>query len=151
MNVSSPRSPWPCSVPYANPFLRVRASSSSTRKTTRAGCSDQKPKWRARAATVAPPSISASAARRLGGRETELARARGARGSGFDFRVRPAEAHPAEVEHLPVPQSFDGFVENRPAVAEPDTAVIGGVAGGRRPELLADLRVGDTRRSGGTF
>src|SRR5262249_12481331 len=85
--------------------------------------------------------------RRVQRPEAEMARERGDRCSDLDFRVGPAEAHPTEVEHLPAPQSFDGFVENRLAVSEPDAAMIGGVAGWRRPERLADFGVVERRRS----
>ena len=61
--------------------------------------------------------------------------------SDFDLSLRPAEAHPIEFEHLPVAQSFNGLVEYRLAMAEPDPAMIGDVTGGRRAERLSDLGV----------
>src|SRR5262249_37453536 len=87
--------------------------------------------------------------RRMQRPETEMARERGDRRSDLDFRVGPAEAHPTEVEHLPTSQSFNGFIEDRLAIAKSDATVIGGVTCGRRPERLADLGVVERRRSRG--
>ena len=33
--------------------------------------------------------------------------------TGLNRRGGPADAHPAEVEHLPIPQSFNGLLERR--------------------------------------
>ena len=74
-----------------------------------------------------------------------MARERGDRRSDFDLSLRPAEAHPTEVEHLPASQSLNALLECRFAVSEPDAAVIGGVTGGRRTERLADFSVVEPR------
>jgi hypothetical protein len=85
--------------------------------------------------------------RRMKRPEPEMARESGDGSSNLDFRVGPSEAHPTEVEHLPAPQGFNGPIENRLAVAQPDAAMIGGVTCRLRPERLADFGVVERRLS----